>query len=677
MRGLFIGVVVCSFTIPCSAQFSEDDIIENTINQTNGEFDNENIIEDLRLLLRNPININDTTANFDRLIQYNIIHPVEVEYIKEHIRKYGELITDKEVYSVEGVEEQSIDKFLPFVSVNGNNNIELNGVEQFQKGISRIVLRDQIVGEDQRGFTNYKDQPPKYLGDKHHSYFKIQHRYKSSFSIGALGDKDAGEEWFTGNNKQGFDFYSAHLKYQPKAKWLNQINLGDYEVKVGQGLIQWNGFTLGKGVDATTVFLKSPILREYTSSNELNYLRGAAADVQINSNFSATTWFSYKGIDANQLFNDEDEEIDKISSIQRSGFHRTINEIEDKRSSNETIAGANLQYENDWLKVGFTAQHQHLSDSLVYRNQEYQRFYPKGNDFTQFGVNYTALKKRNYFFGETATTNSSFATVNGIQHYFNGGVKGTLVYRNYGKAYKSEYAAGLSESTSPNNEQAIYAGIQFSPIPNVTVQSYVDLFSFPYQKFRVSEPSTGQEFLLQTIYQHPEKQLQVELRNKLEHKQINATGSQELTLQKRYASRLEMRYHLNDKIYLKSRLGHTFYEKSDEGEHGWLGFQDVVYEPFVNKLKLYSRFAKFYSPTYNSRNYAYENDLLYNFSVPAYYGQGNRYYGMISYAPVNAVKLWLKASQTYFLDRDNISSSNNKIEGNKRTDYKFQLQIKF
>ena len=71
-------------------------------------------------------------------------------------------------------------------------------------------------------------------------------------------------------------------------------------------------------------------------------------------------------------------------------------------------------------------------------------------------------------------------------------------------------------------------------------------------------------------------------------------------------------------------------------------FQDLVYSPAKLPLKSYVRFVVFNTGSYDARVYAYENDLLYNYSVPAYYGKGMRAYMNLSYKVSPMIGLWLK-----------------------------------
>ncbi len=55
-------------------------------------------------------------------------------------------------------------------------------------------------------------------------------------------EKDAGEEFFTGSNKQGFDYYSGHFYLKNISQNVHSVALGDFQVYFGQGLTIWGGF---------------------------------------------------------------------------------------------------------------------------------------------------------------------------------------------------------------------------------------------------------------------------------------------------------------------------------------------------------------------------------------------------------------------------------------------------
>jgi len=118
------------------------------------------------------------------------------------------------------------------------------------------------------------------------------------------------------------------------------------------------------------------------------------------------------------------------------------------------------------------------------------------------------------------------------------------------------------------------------------------------------------------------------------------------------------------------------YAHGENDEEGWMVFQDLRYSFKNLPLKFDFRYAVFDTDSYNTRIYAYEHDLLYAFSIPAYYSKGFRTYLTVHY---NRKKfdVWFKISRFFFAEKEEISSGAQAIEGNQKTDLKLQLMFKW
>jgi hypothetical protein len=141
----------------------------------------------------------------------------------------------------------------------------------------------------------------------------------------------------------------------------------------------------------------------------------------------------------------------------------------------------------------------------------------------------------------------------------------------------------------------------------------------------------------------------------------------------------KLRFHINfkfsEKIILKTRFEHSKYNGLQK-EDGFLIFQDIQFHPAKLPVNLTARIAYFNTDSYDSRIYAYENDLLYAFSIPSFYGTGFRTYLNLNYKISKNIDCWFKIANTSWTDRDAISSGYNEISGNNKTELKFQLRLK-
>jgi len=105
-------------------------------------------------------------------------------------------------------------------------------------------------------------------------------------------------------------------------------------------------------------------------------------------------------------------------------------------------------------------------------------------------------------------------------------------------------------------------------------------------------------------------------------------------------------------------------------------YQDIGYRSRHFPLRFDIRYAVFDTDDYHSRIYAYEDDLLYRFSVPPYYSRGYRTYLNVKYSWEN-MDFWLKLARTTYLDKEEIGSGLQLIDGNHKSSLYFQMRMRF
>ena len=96
-------------------------------------------------------------------------------------------------------------------------------------------------------------------------------------------------------------------------------------------------------------------------------------------------------------------------------------------------------------------------------------------------------------------------------------------------------------------------------------------------------------------------------------------------------------------------------------------------KPFSANIRL----QYFETDDYNSRLYAYENDVLYSFSIPVFYEKGYRYYLNVNYDLTKKLTAWARIAQTINPDRSIIGSGLDEIKGNRKTEVKLQVMYRF
>ena len=116
---------------------------------------------------------------------------------------------------------------------------------------------------------------------------------------------------------------------------------------------------------------------------------------------------------------------------------------------------------------------------------------------------------------------------------------------------------------------------------------------------------------------------------------------------------------------------------NEDPENGYLIFQDVIYRKRQSPFSFTFRYALFDTDSWDSRIYAYEHDVLYAFSIPAFYKRGTRTYLIFRYKIAHGIDIWIRYSQTYYNNIDVISSGLNEIQGSAKSEVKAQVRLKF
>ena len=134
---------------------------------------------------------------------------------------------------------------------------------------------------------------------------------------------------------------------------------------------------------------------------------------------------------------------------------------------------------------------------------------------------------------------------------------------------------------------------------------------------------------------------------------------------------------LNKVLTLRTRSEWSVIKSYSGVDNGNMIYQDIIYKPMMKKYSFSFRYVLFSTDSYDSRIYAYENDVLYSYSIPAYYNTAYRYYILIRYKFNKTFDLWVRYSMTSYSDIDTIGSGNEKINGHNKSDVKVQIRLKF
>jgi hypothetical protein len=648
------------------------------------------IFDQLSYYFDHPLNLN--RADLDNLEELGLLTSIQINNLLGHIEENGKLMTLEELQTVEGFDDELIRLLLPFVKVSTNvDNAQLSFKELLKNGDNQLFVRYEDVLEEKKGFSSITDSAlaaspnSRYLGSEAKLYTRYRYKYGNHLSVGFTAEKDAGEEFFNGAQKKGFDFYSGHFFIKNQGR-IKQLGFGDYQAQFGQGLTYWSGAAFGKSADIMLIKRSATGLKPYTSVDESRFLRGGGIALQFD-NIEVTAFYSYNKEDANISLADSstiDGEVLAVTSVQQTGFHRTFNEIEDKDAITQQQLGGHLAYKTRKLNVGLTGIHSQLNSDFTPTLATYSQFRNSDNVQTNVGLDYNWIFKNFNFFGEISNSlDAGTAFVSGALITLDPKLSLAVLYRDYQRNFQPISSAGIGEGSTNENEKGMYMGFIAKPAKKWTLSAYYDQFTFPWLKFGINAPSKGYQYLAQLTYK-PSKKMELYIRIREKDKQENTAldlteGIDYLVFEKQTNYRFNYSYKISESFKIKGRAELVNYDKEESPfETGYLLYQDIVYKPKSSPFSFAFRYGIFDTESYNSRIYAYENDVLYAFSIPAYYNRGTRTYLTVKYKIKRGIDLWLRYGLTYYDNVDVISAGGlEEIQGNHKQVVKAQVRFKF
>ena len=462
---------------------------------------------------------------------------------------------------------------------------------------------------------------------------------------GVTLDHDAGEMIF----RRGIwiDFVSFHLQLS-RIGTFRRIVVGDYTVRFGQGLVAWNGFSFN-GLGAVQNLRRNEMgLTAYTGSNEEQFFRGFGATFEW-KRLQATLFGSVKKRDARIT-------SDGFTSLLHTGIHRTETELERRNNLGEFVAGGNLSFRFDWLKIGATVlgyTYDHRNATTIRSDNRYQS---RRQPFGSAGVDLLAVRGDWRLFGEWAIDGrAQMATLAGLLWDGGDGLEAGLVYRNYGKGYTAPFAGAYSKNSKPLNERAITGSFEYSWAHWRLLCSGEWCF-FPWLKYNVGAPSHAYSTLLQLSRNIGRNSL---VYLKIDYKHSEVGSRLPLVKSNRMGFRLHAQYGLGETWLLSHRLEYCLLVKSDVSQllGGGALLLDAVYSPKERPLSGSARFALFRTTDWSTRIYAYERDAMQGFSFPPLYGYGVRGYLNVRYTLNRTFDFWLRGSGIRYLSAKHPSAS--------------------
>ena len=654
-----------------------------------GDFDFNTLYEQFENLREKPINLNKATRS--DLQEIFFLSEIQISQLLQHRANLGDLRTIHELQTVPSFDLNTIQMLREVSTVKIKLDVsKTNFLSTLKSADHTIYLKWKQFIEEQKGFKSIDGNAPKFLGDKNHLYLRYKMNVGNDFKLGFIAEKDAGEPYYYQGKTYGADYYSFHIYAKNVSDRIRFVSLGDYSISLGQGLIMHNGFGAGKSSLTTSIRKGGYPVRAYTSVAEANFLRGGAITLNLTDNLEWTNFVSSKIRNIGSLVNEDNPfEENFISSLPLGGLNRTEAEISRKNLLRQNTIGSALKYRFRKGHIGVQALFDQFNASFVPGNQLYQLYFPEGNNFINASLDYGYNFRNFNFFGEIAGSKElAISQAHGVLIGLDKTLDFAIYYRNYSTRYRSFSANAFGESPNASNEEGIYMGLEYRPQKMWIINAFVDQWRNPWARFRVDGPGSGREFFLKIKYF---KKRKCELYSQFfyEQKLRNINGIIDKPVENtRTRFRLHGSIKLSNALTIRNRVEFAWYDiQTSSNFTGFMVYQDVLLKPVGSNYSFKARYAFFDTDDYDSRIYAYENDILNEFYIPAYNGRGMRFYVNSRYRVNRHLTFELRYEITRltqpFLDddgditNDGFGSGNTEILGRNRSQFKTQIKYKF
>jgi len=650
--------------------------LENLADEGQGETEDESWMQDIEQYKKNPVNLN--LAEEEELRQLRWLNELQVTSLISYRKLLGALISLYELQAVPGWDIATIRKLIPFITIAMPLKItgEISG--RLKTGEHRVLLRLSQVLEKSKGYDTV-EKGSRYRGSPQRMMLRYRYEYRDLLQYGLLGDKDAGESFFKGAQRFGFDFYSFHF-FVRKLGIVESLAIGDFTINLGQGLIHWQGLAFKKSSEITAVKRQSPVLRPYRSAGEFNFHRGVGITLK-KGNWSSTLFGSMRQLSANTQ-TDSAAGGEVVTSILTGGLHRSDNELADRLSLRQISMGGNIRFKKKQWHAGINGVYYLFSLPLQKREEPYNFYARGGKRWVNMSADYSYSIRNLHLFGETAADKEGrIAFLHGMLLTVDGTVDLSLLHRYIPAAYQAVNGNAFTEGSSPSNEHGLFAGMVIRPVVGWKIDAYMDLYRFPWLKYQVDAPGRGADYLLQLTC-NLSKQVEINSRLRVENKLANMPGNQTASnipvMIRKQGWRTQVSSRLSRSTTIRTRVEMIWYDKKGlNPETGFLFFADWLYKPLLRPYGAAVRLQFFETDGYNARIYAYENDVAFSYSIPGFYDKGFRYYLNLSYDLGKKIGVWIRWAQTVYPGKMSVGTGQDAIFGNKKSELRLQFQYIF
>lgn len=365
-----------------------------------GGSDLEGLVNYCEQLMEAPLDINSATEA--ELAAFPLFSPFQVASLLEYREQYGSILSRGELEQVDGFNGEKVDNLLPFIVFGGQTTIRPSTEDRVSHNIA-------LRGMGKFGAEN----PWGYYGKYR---FRMGDRLQVGSTISSNG-------------------VSAHLKVAGVRLGDNLLIrcgvVGDYSVRLGQGLLIWNSFSLsGAGAPSSLLKLGGMVV-PYTASSPEEAFRGVGLSLGYAERVEASLFYS--------------EQSDRV-------------------------AGGSVGFRGDRWRVGVNA----LASS-------------EGGGVSIDGV--CSIGRFRLFSEGAIDFDGDGAILCGVVAPVTGSFECSALVRWYSPEYSAKYAGAFSSISSFKDQVGGFVNMMWTPIPGIVWRGTMDVVYYPAPRWGVKVPS--------------------------------------------------------------------------------------------------------------------------------------------------------------------------------------------
>jgi hypothetical protein len=667
---------LCALTSTAQTTYNTEYLKELWLEQTGSNEDDEegSSLWDERWTERTSHRYNLSTITREQLSSLYFLDDTRIEALLTYREKHGTMLSYSELLAIPELSynDRLLLPLFTYIGDAPGKEPPTTVRRLLTEGTHTLVLGTDIPLYKRAGYTNGA-----YEGNALHETFRYQYNYRDKVLWGVQGDKDAGEPFFASWNRYGYDYYGYYLMLN-EVGCIRRMVVGDYRLSFGQGLVMNNNMSFGKSND---VFAQTngKGIQKHSSTGEVDYFEGAAVSFGLGHAkkgempWDLTAFVSRRALDANTNSDGD------VTSWKTDGYHRTESEEGKKGTCVEMLYGGHVGYRNRYLSLGVTGAHTHYDHTLTPSNLYYKEYAMRGNDFSNFSVDYSYTRYPVAFRGESAVSEKGyFAFLHKLSYYATQKCQLFVSHRYYDKQYTAPHASSIGTASSVQNEQGVYAGVSWHPTYHTQINGYVDYYHFPAAVYGSKLPSSGIESYLKVDFlplSHTRVMVSYKWINR--QKSYDITDTQTLLhYDTQHRVQLRLTSSLGAKCTAVTSGGYTLVQKyQTDKSRGWYVAERLTHTP-LPKMRISALIGYFHTDDYASRIYLFEPTLSYGSSFGSLYGQGIRVALLCNYSPCKQLKIEIKYGLTNYFDRSEISSSNQLISASHKEDVSVVVSCK-